>query len=1012
MKHYKLLLLCIYAILPHALKAQFNAPMRGLPTPQAASLGVFNEIPVNGFTGAPNINIPLCDFQNKDISIPISLSYHIASVRPSLHPSWVGQGWSLSAGGCITRKVNGYHDESQRCDDNKTETGYFGNYSKLNKSNWFSAANIDRYLLDASNGNEAIPDEFSFNFCGYSGSFYLDHTGNWQVHSDADIKVVFDKNTDCICISDLRDNMMHGVRNYEAQVVNYRMINTITLVTPDGIQYKFGGKDATEYSIPYFNQIKGLLVATSWYLSEIISPNGNTMTLTYEPGDPIFETTPVYGSLTAPGHTSGSLVRNQHESMEVIVMFPVYLSKITINENRYIAFSSSTTDTYYKLYPGNEVDCLKKCREFFQINNPALYDKYLQSLYYEKADTIKSHSIFIDSRSPYDDFKWRKLNYILVSDGAVYRQIFFTYNINDYNPTSRLRLDAVLDHPLNESSSDIQQRYTFSYYGIKDFWPAYYTDQEDHWGFYNGRSELSGRIDIDAYYNQREPSSDLNVRISRILSDIYYPTGKKTHFEYEKNDYSQYVDAQNNTRDYNGDRINQTGGIRIKNIVDSYNGKLTGSRQYYYFNNFNSLSDTLKNRDSSGILAKVPNYKATFTLNIIGEGDVTFNLFSSGTISPYLHNISGSHIGYSNVTEVMKDGNGNIMGYKKYNFSNLGTDRWGVNHNDELPLARMPFSDYRMNHLSDKSFERGRLLCEEYYSADSKLKKQVLYKYSKSPGQDYVRGLSYCYYFLQTRLIDQKDKMLLLMDGYKLYTCAYKLTEKREITYGETMNSNMEIIENYNYNHYLYSESRTVGRGKKKEITYKYPKDYSTNFVCRQMVAKNIVTPIETRTELKGSDGMSVFLQRELFSYDIYNNIPYLSSYQKAIKNVSNLTDYYRCYKTDMKGNPVYVSFKGEPKTVYLWSDDYNYPVAEIKNATYDQVQAASPDKNNLSGLYDALPKAQITLYDYTANGLKKQEQNMRRMSTYYRYNTRGWLTKILDNRSSTIEKYEYGFKR
>ena len=48
--------------------------------------------------------------------IPISMTYHGSGVRPDQHPGWVGLGWNLNAGGCISRIVNGLPDETYRED--------------------------------------------------------------------------------------------------------------------------------------------------------------------------------------------------------------------------------------------------------------------------------------------------------------------------------------------------------------------------------------------------------------------------------------------------------------------------------------------------------------------------------------------------------------------------------------------------------------------------------------------------------------------------------------------------------------------------------------------------------------------------------------------------------------------------------------------------------------------------------------------------------------------------------
>ena len=46
------------------------------PSPQAADLGKYGEIPVGHQTGIPNISIPIYTIKLNDFILPISLTYH------------------------------------------------------------------------------------------------------------------------------------------------------------------------------------------------------------------------------------------------------------------------------------------------------------------------------------------------------------------------------------------------------------------------------------------------------------------------------------------------------------------------------------------------------------------------------------------------------------------------------------------------------------------------------------------------------------------------------------------------------------------------------------------------------------------------------------------------------------------------------------------------------------------------------------------------------------------------
>ena len=90
------------------------------PAPNAASLGKYGAIPVDKFHALPNISIPIYTIQVDDISVPISISFHASGHKVGERASWVGLGWSLNAGGVITRSMQGGPDEN----------GYFSNISK------------------------------------------------------------------------------------------------------------------------------------------------------------------------------------------------------------------------------------------------------------------------------------------------------------------------------------------------------------------------------------------------------------------------------------------------------------------------------------------------------------------------------------------------------------------------------------------------------------------------------------------------------------------------------------------------------------------------------------------------------------------------------------------------------------------------------------------------------------------------------------------------------------------
>jgi hypothetical protein len=253
-------------------------PMTAL-SPNAASLGLYGEVPVSFFTGVPDITIPLYNIVVKDYVLPISLSYHASGVRVDQRPGWTGLGWSLFAGGVITRSVNDKPDDfntNNPFDDGGKESGYYFNYGVLNASSW----NQRTYLRSvAQNGvkshKDTAPDEFSFNFAGYSGKFYLDHTRNWAVQCNKPIKVEF--NGSFLSIPFEKSWTIAESNGYSP------CFNGFTITGEDGTKYIFGGTiDNIDFSLDFFDQHIDEWRATAWYLAKIILPSSHEISFTYE----------------------------------------------------------------------------------------------------------------------------------------------------------------------------------------------------------------------------------------------------------------------------------------------------------------------------------------------------------------------------------------------------------------------------------------------------------------------------------------------------------------------------------------------------------------------------------------------------------------------------------------------------------------------------------------------------------------------------------------------------------
>ena len=86
----KLLNITLFLVVCCNLLAQPNEVIP--PSPDAANLGKYVEVPVSLYTGRPQMNVPIWTVQEGLISIPISIDYGFGGIKVSEIASWVGLG--------------------------------------------------------------------------------------------------------------------------------------------------------------------------------------------------------------------------------------------------------------------------------------------------------------------------------------------------------------------------------------------------------------------------------------------------------------------------------------------------------------------------------------------------------------------------------------------------------------------------------------------------------------------------------------------------------------------------------------------------------------------------------------------------------------------------------------------------------------------------------------------------------------------------------------------------------
>lgn len=239
------------------------------PSPNAASLGKYGESNTNLATGTISPSIPLFSLDEYGFPFQVSLNYRYQGYRPSEHVGVTGRGWSILAGGTITRVVNGKKDE--------LPNGYYNNAPEIKSAieAYESSGFPSSVITDIGSGyNDGEPDIFYFNFGNYSGSFFWGADEKFHLNSQQKIKIE----------TQVSPNV--PARDYPIHWQVLQNFVSFTLTTEDGTIYKF--RDCEYSRSTTYNTIENIVedgtngkTISAWYLSEIIGPNGQQITFEY-----------------------------------------------------------------------------------------------------------------------------------------------------------------------------------------------------------------------------------------------------------------------------------------------------------------------------------------------------------------------------------------------------------------------------------------------------------------------------------------------------------------------------------------------------------------------------------------------------------------------------------------------------------------------------------------------------------------------------------------------------------
>lgn len=959
-------------------------PLVVYPSPNASALIAANNDNIDLYTGKLSASIPIYTLKGRDISIPISLSFNASGHKVDDIGSWVGMGWSLQAGGGISRVMHNLPDEFTgnvnplyfpfpaygylylKGSPEYVDLADFTNQTPAKKRQIIDYANWQQqngYCLDyggqCPKAYDTHPDEFYFNFPGYSGKFVFDQDGNINITPKQNLIIT-------------------------KTIQNISGTNTLTnfqVITPDGYKYEFGGfdKNAVEESqlttltktnnysylysgicsgspgylydrIPatslkidqygnYVDDINNDYISyyfyfpSSWHLTSVTSPTGDQAIfeyadnglLQYEQSRTVQSTFPNFQEKECGTNgwffTSPTFYEQRfngyfyplNQTLSIsenwIQLRSKRLTKVTSAQG-YISFEANTNRTdlpndkrldYIRIYGGAN-QLLKKS---FKLD----YDIY------SNTETNATFTWYCNNHSRYEGFE------STLPTENTYRM--FLKSVQE--------LDAIGQNAL---------AYNFEYDNTK--LPPRCSTSQDYYGFANLNPTLHafGSVGYTSNAGQSMPVTtysplawnpgltqvkggikgyNLAKMMAGSLKKIYYPTGGYKEFLY----------------DVSGDG-NSWNGLRVTSIkeYDPFSTKTI---------TINYTPTTYRASDAPSSKYRIPSYKNDDMVYI--SSDRTLPLVTT----------QGNVGGYESM-EISKTGNGKVKYnfYTSVDFPDLGNPVFV----EDITGASLANSIYGFPFPAKNiiDWQRGLVKSEEYYDNNGNKVRSVDYTYDFSPP---LYNSTYSLSLTPGKIAYTNyngDIVNYLVRGITTYYSKwFNLLSKTEKNYSGTNSFDQTESYKYNVKNLLVNETKTMrSDGEENVSVTKYNTDYVANSTngLMPLISKSISNAVVEKYNYQQLTGETNKRYKEGLLYSYFTDKPLVKQIH-TLQLSKPLTAFVES-KTDVNGN---------------FSKDANYvPELNFDYDTYGNIRQQSQEGGIVEQyLYDynsTLPIAKATNVD------------------------------------------------
>jgi len=483
------------------------------------------------------------------------------------------------------------------------------------------------------------------------------------------------------------------------------------------------------------------------------------------------------------------------------------------------------------------------------------------------------------------------------------------------------------------------------------------------------------------------------------------------------------------------------GGLRVKSLAyyDQASKKIEKKYDYTFFD---------KNQSSGKLSHPYINYKDEIIERVeIGDrlvctpvSSLIKNVVFSSDPTIYVPN-EQPIVGYSNVRETIIALDNLTDGYTNYVFFNIENEykkntAGSYNH----PFSNVEQDPFQLwyNYYPIKSYYHinGKLKSATVFSNQNARLSQTNHFY-ESEGYNLSKVVldggklrSYTHETYTCNPIPVSIKSVLLTyQPYVVYDMTNPMLKKTSIDFAS---SNIQKEETWKYRGVNYNlESYTLKGSNGNDQTTKYifpgdPESVGMSYV-NSMIEKNMIqTPLVTTIYNSGKE-----ISKTTFNYSLFHTkfiLPLTETNYKGANIVNQFTYDYNIKNAKV----VHIQKLNSIPSTFIWGYNGQYPIAEIKNATYAEVatvltQATIDNLNSIQTeasmetLIKAasdklrsdsrLAKAMVTTYTYKPLVGMTSKTDARGITEYYKYDGMQRLQAILNHLNNVNRSFDYHYR-